>query len=79
MLFDPKCITMYYSLLCVVFYMAEKILELQNINIQFKEPILKDVNFSLAATETLAIVGESGSGKSITAQSIMQILPNGCL
>src|SRR5699024_4888749 len=31
--------------------------------------------FDLNAGETLAIVGESGSGKSVTAKSIMKLLP----
>ncbi len=33
------------------------------------------VNFAVKAGETLALVGESGSGKSVTAMSIMRLLP----
>ena len=36
---------------------------------------IDDVNFSVKAGKTLAIVGESGCGKSVTALSIMGLLP----
>lgn len=35
-----------------------------------------DISFSIKAGETFALVGESGSGKSITALSIMRLLPS---
>ena len=38
---------------------------------------VRDVSFSLAQGETLAIVGESGCGKSILCKSIQRLLPSG--
>lgn len=40
-------------------------------------PILHGLNVELCAGETLGVIGESGSGKSMTALSIMQLLPRG--
>ena len=38
-------------------------------------PILTDINLRVEPNEIVALVGESGSGKSVTAQSIMGLLP----
>ena len=39
--------------------------------------VVRDVSLTLDRGETLALVGESGSGKSLTARSILQLLPPG--
>ena len=37
--------------------------------------VVEDVGFTLGRGETLAIVGESGSGKTLTALSLLKLLP----
>ncbi|WP_054704209.1 ABC transporter ATP-binding protein [Bacillus sp. JCM 19041] len=56
------------------------ILEIKNLHVNFKTyggeiQAVRGVNLKLNKGETLAIVGESGCGKSVTAQSIMRLLP----
>ncbi|MGK4422455.1 ATP-binding cassette domain-containing protein, partial [Klebsiella pneumoniae] len=36
---------------------------------------VRDVSFSIERGQTMALVGESGSGKSVTALSVLQLLP----
>ena len=57
-----------------------KLLSVNNLSVDFKTServfhAVKDVSFDLHEGKTLALVGESGSGKSVTALSIMQLLP----
>ena len=59
--------------------MAEKILEVKDLKINFrtyngKVQAIRDISFDLYKGETLAIVGESGSGKSVTTRSLMGLL-----
>jgi oligopeptide/dipeptide ABC transporter ATP-binding protein len=40
-------------------------------------PLLRDVSLSIAAGTSVGLVGESGSGKSLTARSVIGLLPPG--
>lgn len=42
-------------------------------------PILRSVSMSVAPGQILGVIGESGSGKSMTALSVMQLLPDGAM
>lgn len=60
--------------------MPEALLEIQHLVTEFDtdEGVVRaidDVSFTARAGETLGIVGESGCGKSVTALSIMRLLP----
>lgn len=57
------------------------ILKIENLNLVFDLQhgacqALYDVNLELKKGQTLAIVGESGCGKTLTAMSILQLIPN---
>ena len=56
------------------------LLSIKNLSIQFSNEgevntAVNNISFEVAQGEILAIVGESGSGKSVTALSILQLLP----
>ena len=60
--------------------MGTKLLTVENLHVQFKTyagivEAVRGVSFGLETGEVLAIVGESGCGKSVTAQSIMRLVP----
>ncbi|MFL4472437.1 ABC transporter ATP-binding protein [Paeniglutamicibacter sp. MACA_103] len=60
--------------------MAEPILEIRELSVQFQKakkwlPLTHNIDLKIHAGETLALVGESGSGKSVTAMSILNLLP----
>jgi ABC-type dipeptide/oligopeptide/nickel transport system ATPase component len=59
---------------------AAPVLSLEDVSLDLKTGdgyvrILRDVTFDIAPGEIVGIVGESGSGKSMTALSILQLLP----
>ena len=62
--------------------MEDKLLEVKNLSAEFNSDkgsfqVLADISFTINEGETLGIVGESGCGKSLTALSIMSLLPCG--
>ncbi|MDF7666367.1 microcin C ABC transporter ATP-binding protein YejF [Orbaceae bacterium ESL0727] len=61
--------------------MSSPLLSVQDLSIAFKQnnqtqlEVVNHISFDIHPQETLALVGESGSGKSITALSILRLLP----
>jgi microcin C transport system ATP-binding protein len=60
--------------------MPDSLLKIENLSVDFKGAdrvihAVKQVSFDVNRGETMALVGESGSGKSVTAHSILRLLP----
>ncbi|MCL6414569.1 ABC transporter ATP-binding protein [Aestuariirhabdus sp. Z084] len=60
--------------------MTSPLLQVEKLAVNFRSAddsiaAVKEISFTLDKGKTLALVGESGSGKSVTAHSILQLLP----
>jgi len=58
--------------------MNNPLLSVENLSVTFnyQQTVVDDISFAIYPGETFALVGESGSGKSITALSVLRLLPN---
>lgn len=60
--------------------MSEPLIEIRDLQVAFHDgehsrSVVHGVSFDIHPGETVALVGESGSGKSVTAHSILRLLP----
>lgn len=58
----------------------QKVLEIRNLTVKLpgsgdRKFAIEDISFNVGAGEIVCVVGESGSGKSVTAQTVMGLLP----
>ncbi|MBZ7513971.1 microcin C ABC transporter ATP-binding protein YejF [Klebsiella grimontii] len=61
--------------------MTQPLLDIDNLSIAFRQQgettsVVSELSLQIAVGETLALVGESGSGKSVTALSVLRLLPS---
>ncbi len=59
---------------------SSSLVDVKNLSVDFRSAgtvthAVRDVSFDIGTGETLALVGESGSGKTVSALSIMRLLP----
>ncbi len=55
---------------------TKPLLSVRNLTVAFgRSTVVEDLSFDLAPGEILGVVGESGSGKSITALSVLRLVP----
>ncbi|WP_374522037.1 ABC transporter ATP-binding protein [Hydrogenophaga sp.] len=53
------------------------LLDVQNLTVAFNgQPVVHGVSFTIAEGEKLALVGESGSGKTVSALSLLKLVPD---
>ena len=58
----------------------ENLVSIKNLSVGFqsqniKSNVVKSISFEIPRGKTVALVGESGSGKTVTALSILKLLP----
>jgi microcin C transport system ATP-binding protein len=61
--------------------LSAPLLQIKNLSVAFRQgkqqrEVVSNVSLDIRAGETLALVGESGSGKSVTALSVLRLLPS---